>query len=134
MYQDEFLEYLDFQVIQTLRLSVSFPVSSQAEIFNDSMTLLNNYGWSAVTFDGIIDSPVAPRTSSKSFHFGESDKNTVQELRQWTASQSLISNDPTVSLSSVHPGMYFDLTCQLLAKAVMDSRCILLKVLSAILP
>ncbi|XP_077067158.1 protection of telomeres protein 1 isoform X1 [Siphateles boraxobius] len=100
----------------------------KAEIFNDSMTLLNTYGWSAVTFDGIIDSPVAPRTSSKSFHFGESDKNTVQELRQWAASQSLISNDPTVSLSSVHPGMYFDLTCQLLAKAVMDSRCILLKV------
>lgn len=102
-------------------------------MFNDSMTLLNTYGWSAVTFDGVTDSPVAPRTSSKSFHFGESDKNTVQELRQWAASQSLISSDPTVSLSSVHPGMYFDFTCQLLAKAVMDSRCILLKVISTIL-
>ncbi|XP_067292194.1 protection of telomeres protein 1 isoform X3 [Pseudorasbora parva] len=100
----------------------------KAEMFNDSMTLLNTYGWSAVTFDGIIDSAVTPRTSSKSFHFGESDKHTVQELRRWAASQSLISNDPTVSLSSVQPGMYFDLTCQLLAKAVMDSRCILLKV------
>ncbi|XP_039514000.1 protection of telomeres protein 1 isoform X2 [Pimephales promelas] len=97
-------------------------------IFNDSMTLLNTYGWSAVTFDGIIDSPVTPRATSKSFYFGESDRNTVQKLRQWASSQSLISNEPTVSLSSVSPGMYFDFTCQLLAKAVMDSRCILLKV------
>lgn len=53
---------------------------------------------------------------------------TVEELRQWAANQSWISKDLTVSLSLVKPGMYFDLTCQLLAKAVMDSRCILLKV------
>jgi len=120
--------------IQTLRLNVSFSIFSQTGIFNDSMTLLNTYGWSAVTFDGIIDSPVTPRATSKSFYFGESDRNTVQELRQWASSQSLISNEPTVSLSSIHPGMYFDFTCQLLAKAVMDSRCVLLKVLSTILP
>lgn len=94
------------------------------------MSLLNTYGWSTVTFDGKTDSPVVPRTSSKSFHFEESDKRMVQELRQWAANQSWISSDLTVTLSSVQPGMYFDLTCQLLAKAVMDSRCILLKVLS----
>uniref|UniRef100_A0A672RDN5 Protection of telomeres protein 1 n=1 Tax=Sinocyclocheilus grahami TaxID=75366 RepID=A0A672RDN5_SINGR len=81
-----------------------------------------------VTFDGTIDNPVVPRSSSKSFHFGESDNRTVQELRRWAANQSWISYDLTVSLSSVKPGMYFDLTCQLVAKAVMDSRCILLKV------
>ncbi|XP_058623683.1 protection of telomeres protein 1 isoform X3 [Onychostoma macrolepis] len=100
----------------------------KTEMFRDSMSLLNTYGWSTVTFDGTIDSPVVPRTSSKSFHFGESDIRMVLELRQWAANQSWISNDLTVSLSSVQPGMYFDLTCQLLAKAVMDSRCILLKV------
>uniref|UniRef100_A0A673HMZ8 Protection of telomeres protein 1 n=1 Tax=Sinocyclocheilus rhinocerous TaxID=307959 RepID=A0A673HMZ8_9TELE len=100
----------------------------KTEMFRDSMSLLNTYGWSTVTFDGTIDSPVVPHTSSKSFHFGESDIRTVQELRQWAANQSWISNDLTVSLSSVKPGMYFDLTCQLLAKAIMDSRCILLKV------
>uniref|UniRef100_A0A673NJ32 Protection of telomeres protein 1 n=1 Tax=Sinocyclocheilus rhinocerous TaxID=307959 RepID=A0A673NJ32_9TELE len=100
----------------------------KAEMFRDSMSLLNTFGWSTVTFDGTIDNPVVPRTSSKSFHFGESDNRTVQELRRWAANQSWISNDLTVSLSSVKPGMYFDLTCQLLAKAVMDSRCILLKV------
>uniref|UniRef100_A0A672MHV6 Protection of telomeres protein 1 n=1 Tax=Sinocyclocheilus grahami TaxID=75366 RepID=A0A672MHV6_SINGR len=100
----------------------------KTEMFRDSMSLLNTYGWSTVTFDGTIDSPVVPHTSRKLFHFGESDIRTVQELRQWAANQSWISNDLTVSLSSVKPGMYFDLTCQLLAKAVMDSRCILLKV------
>ncbi|XP_051548820.1 protection of telomeres protein 1-like isoform X3 [Myxocyprinus asiaticus] len=100
----------------------------KADTFNDSMTLVNTFGWSTVTFDGIIDSPIVPRTSSKSFHFGESDKRAVQELRQWAANQSLMPSGPAVPLSSVQPRMYFDLTCQLLAKAVMDSRCILLKV------
>uniref|UniRef100_A0A8C2JE87 Protection of telomeres protein 1 n=1 Tax=Cyprinus carpio TaxID=7962 RepID=A0A8C2JE87_CYPCA len=100
----------------------------KTDVFRDSMSLLNTFGWSTVTFDGTTDSPVVPRTSSKSFHFGESDIRTVQELRQWAANQSWISNDLKVSLSMVKPGMYFDLTCQLLAKAVMDSRCILLKV------
>uniref|UniRef100_A0A8C1QJF2 Protection of telomeres protein 1 ssDNA-binding domain-containing protein n=1 Tax=Cyprinus carpio TaxID=7962 RepID=A0A8C1QJF2_CYPCA len=51
-----------------------------------------------------------------------------QELCQWAANQSWISSDLTVSLSSVQPGKYFDLTCKLLARAIMDSRCILLKV------
>lgn len=88
---------------------------------------MNTFGWSTVTFNGIIDSPVVPRTLSKSFHFGEADKRTVQELRQWAANQSLCS-DLNASLSSVQPHTYFDFTCQLLAKAVMDSRCILLKV------
>lgn len=74
-----------------------------------------------------------PRTSSKSFHFGESNKRTVQELCQWAANQSWISSDLTVSLSSVQPGKYFDLTCKLLARTIKDSRCILLKVLSAFL-
>lgn len=105
---------------------------SQAETFRDSITLMNTFGWSTVTFNGIIDSPVVPRTLSKSFHFGEADKRTVQELRQWAANQSLCS-DLNASLSSVQPHTYFDFTCQLLAKAVMDSRCILLKVLSSIL-
>ncbi|XP_056307963.1 protection of telomeres protein 1 isoform X3 [Danio aesculapii] len=99
----------------------------KAETFRDSITLMNTFGWSTVTFNGIIDSPIVPRTSSKSFYFGEADKRTVQKLRQWAANQSLCS-DLNTSLSSVQPHMYFDFTCQLLAKAVMDSRCILLKV------
>lgn len=93
------------------------------------MTLITCGGWSAVTFDGIIDNPLVPRSTSKSFHFVESDKRRVQELRQWAADQLRVPHDPTLLLSAVKPCMYFDLTCQLLAKAVMDSHCILLKVL-----
>uniref|UniRef100_A0A8C2DZS7 Protection of telomeres protein 1 n=1 Tax=Cyprinus carpio TaxID=7962 RepID=A0A8C2DZS7_CYPCA len=58
----------------------------------------------------------------------KSNKRTVQELCQWAANQSWISSDLTVSLSSVQPGKYFDLTCKLLARTIKDSRCILLKV------
>ncbi|XP_072527498.1 protection of telomeres protein 1 isoform X2 [Salminus brasiliensis] len=100
----------------------------KAQVFNGSMTLLTSLGWSTVTFDGTIDSPVEPRASSRTFHFDEADKRAVEALRQWAASQSLLTSEPTVPLSSVQPKMYFDLTCQLLAKACMDSRCILLKV------
>lgn len=91
------------------------------------MTLLTTLGWSAITFDGTVDSPIVPRTSSRTFHLSEADKHTVEALRQWAASQ-ILANVPTVPLSSVQPKMYFDLTCQLLAKASMDSRCTLLKV------
>lgn len=96
-------------------------------MFNGSITLLTTLGWSVITFDGMIDSPIEPRTSSKTFHFGEADKCAVEALRQWAASQ-LLANEPTVPLSSVQPTMFFDLTCQLLAKASMDTRCVLLKV------
>uniref|UniRef100_A0A3B4CFL9 Protection of telomeres protein 1 n=1 Tax=Pygocentrus nattereri TaxID=42514 RepID=A0A3B4CFL9_PYGNA len=100
----------------------------KTQMFNGSMTLLTSLGWSTVTFDGMLDSPVEPRTSSRTFHFDEADKRVVEALRQWASSQSLLASEPTVPLSSVQPKMYFDLTCQLLAKACMDSRCMLLKV------
>ncbi|XP_066525120.1 protection of telomeres protein 1 [Hoplias malabaricus] len=100
----------------------------KSQMFNGSMTLVTSLGWSSVTFDGLINSPIEPRTSSQTFHFGETDRRTVETLRQWAASQSLQDSEPTVPLSSVQPKMYFDLTCQLLAKAYIDSRCILLKV------
>lgn len=100
---------------------------TQTQMFNGSMTLLTTLGWSTITFDGMIDSPIEPRTSSRTFHFAEADKRAVESLRQWAASQ-LLANEPTVPLSSVQPRMFFDLTCQLLAKASMDTRCMLLKV------
>lgn len=96
-------------------------------MFNGSMTLLTTLGWSTVTFDGMIDSPIEPRTSSRNFHFEEADKRAVKALRQWAYSQ-LLATEPTIPLSSVQPKMFFDLTCQLLSKASMDTRCMLLKV------
>lgn len=100
---------------------------AQAQMFNGSMTLLTTLGWSTITFDGMIGSPLEPRTSSRTFSFSEADKRAVEVLRQWAASQ-LLANGPTAPLSSVQPSMFFDLTCQLLAKARMDTRCMLLKV------
>lgn len=91
------------------------------------MTLLTTLGWSTITFDGMMDSPFEPRTSSRTFHFGEADKHAVESLRQWAAGQTL-ANGPSVPLSSVQPRMFFDLTCQLLGKASLDTRCMLLKV------
>ncbi|TSM52331.1 Metabotropic glutamate receptor 8 [Bagarius yarrelli] len=99
----------------------------KAQMFNGSMTLLTTLGWSSVTFDGMIGSPFEPRTSSRTFHFGEADKRAVEALRHWAEGQPL-ATQPTISLSSVQPKMFFDLTCQLLAKASMDSRCMLLRV------
>ena len=95
------------------------------------MTLITFWGWSAVTFDGTVGSPVVPRTTStKKFHFGEEDSRMVNALRDWaaSASDSPVPPEPTVHLSAVVPRQYFNLTCQLLTKASMDSACTLLKV------
>lgn len=102
-------------------------VCTQAQMFSGSITLLTTLGWSAITFDGMIDSPIEARTSSRTFHFDEADKQAVEALRQWSARQ-LLASEPTVPLSSVQPRMFFNLTCQLVAKARMDTRCMLLKV------
>ncbi|XP_072242571.1 protection of telomeres protein 1 isoform X1 [Leuresthes tenuis] len=101
----------------------------KAQFFNNGMTLVNTFGFSVVTFDGAVDGAVEPRTSSPSFHFDEEDQRTVEELRSWAASQDLFpSVSALVSLSAVQPKDYFDLACQLLAKAPIDTTCTLLRV------
>ncbi|XP_036374354.1 protection of telomeres protein 1 [Megalops cyprinoides] len=100
----------------------------KTQLFNGTVNVMTSLGYSALTFDGAVGSPVVPRTSSKSFHFSEEDRRTVEGLRAWAASQAVVPPASCVRLSSVQPKVYFDLTCQLLAKAVMDSNCTLLKV------
>ncbi|KAM7397316.1 hypothetical protein PAMP_020300 [Pampus punctatissimus] len=100
----------------------------KAQLFNDSITLVNTFGFSVVTFDGVVGGAVEPRTSSRSFHFDQEDRRTVEELRSWAASQALLPPAPTMHLSAVQPKAYFDLTCQLLAKAPIDTTCTLLRV------
>ncbi|XP_059191877.1 protection of telomeres protein 1 [Centropristis striata] len=95
---------------------------------NDSTWLVKSPGFSALTFDGGQGRDIEPRTSSLSFHFDQEDRRIVEELRSWSASQSILPPVPTVRLSDVQPKAYFDLTCQLLAKAPMDSRCTVLRV------
>lgn len=90
--------------------------------------LVNTFGFSVVTFDGGEGGPVEPRTSCQKFHFDQTDGSTVEELRAWAAGQVKMPPSPLMRLSAVQPTNYFDLTCQLLAKASIDSTCTLLRV------
>ncbi|XP_032403048.1 protection of telomeres protein 1 isoform X3 [Xiphophorus hellerii] len=97
--------------------------------YNNSLTLVNTFGFSVVTFSGTVGGGMEPRTSSKSFQLDEDDRRTVEELRAWAACQALLSSvSAAVPLSAVQPNTYFDLICQLLAKASIDSTCTLLRV------
>ncbi|TNN00719.1 hypothetical protein fugu_011965 [Takifugu bimaculatus] len=100
----------------------------KTQFFNDSIMLVNTFGFSVVTFDGGEGGPVEPRTSCQKFHFDQTDGSTVEELRAWAAGQVKMPPSPLMRLSAVQPTNYFDLTCQLLAKASIDSTCTLLRV------
>lgn len=116
------------------RVLVTLCSSSQTKVFSDSITLVNTFGFSAVTFDGADGAPVEPRTSSRSFHFDQEDLRKVAELRSWAASRAILPPLPTIPLCDVEPKAYFDLTCQLLAKAPIDSTCTLLRVRTSRVP
>ncbi|XP_013880270.1 protection of telomeres protein 1 isoform X2 [Austrofundulus limnaeus] len=97
--------------------------------YNNSVTLVSTFGFSVVTFDGSVGGALEPRTSSKSFSFTEEDRQTVEELRSWAAGHVLgPSVLSAVPLSDVQLTGYFDLTCQLLAKATIQNNCTLLRV------
>uniref|UniRef100_A0A3Q3X9A5 Protection of telomeres protein 1 n=1 Tax=Mola mola TaxID=94237 RepID=A0A3Q3X9A5_MOLML len=97
-------------------------------LFNDSIMLVNTFGFSAVTFNGVVGGPVEPRTSSRSFNFDQEDVRTVEKLRSWAAGEAILPPVPTIPLSAIQPKAYFDLTCQLLAKAPVDTTRTLLRV------
>lgn len=92
--------------------------------------LITTFGSSVVTFDGVQGGAVEPRTSCHRFHFDQEDSRMVEELRAWAAGRLAALPSPLVPLSAVQPSTFFDLTCQLLAKACMDSTCTLLRVRS----
>ncbi|XP_067091102.1 protection of telomeres protein 1 isoform X2 [Osmerus mordax] len=100
----------------------------KTQLFNGSKTLVTSHGFSVVTFDGAVGSAVTPRTSSLSSHFDEDDRRAVESLRAWAVAQLALPAQAGVTLAAVQPKVFFDLTCQLLAKAPMDSSCTLLKV------
>ncbi|XP_042339547.1 protection of telomeres protein 1-like, partial [Plectropomus leopardus] len=99
----------------------------KTKFYNDSLTLINTFSSSVVTFDGAEGAPIEPRTSSRSFHLDQGDHRIVEELRSWAASQALVPSVPSTPLSAVQPKAYFDLTCQLLAKAPIDTTCTVLR-------
>ncbi|KAK1887630.1 Protection of telomeres protein 1 [Dissostichus eleginoides] len=89
----------------------------KVQLFNSSMTLVKTFGFSVMAFDGAVGGSMEPRTSSRSFSFDQEDRRRVEELRSWASDQSLLPPSPTMPLCDVQPKAYFDLTCQLLAKA-----------------
>ncbi|XP_043565068.1 protection of telomeres protein 1 isoform X1 [Chiloscyllium plagiosum] len=95
--------------------------------FNKELQAINAPGFSALTFDGTPGAPLKPRTTSKSYQFTSTDQRTVEELRKWASADPSI-HKPTIRLSEVKPAEYFDLTCQLIAKAEVDRSAVLLKV------
>ncbi|KAM7003177.1 protection of telomeres protein 1 isoform 1-T1 [Tautogolabrus adspersus] len=112
-----------FQVGDIVRLHGVKPHS-----YRNCIELVKTFGFSALTFDGVVGRPVEPRTSSRSFHFDQDDRRVVEELRSWASGQGFLPSVSTITLSAVEPKQYFDLTCQLLAKAPIDTTCILLRV------
>ncbi|PWA19947.1 hypothetical protein CCH79_00016549, partial [Gambusia affinis] len=102
---------------------------NNVHLYKNSLTLVNTFGFSVVTFSGTVGGGMEPRTSSKSFQLDEDDRHTIEELRAWAACQAGLSSvSVAVPLSAVQPNAYFDLICQLLAKASIDSTCTLLRV------
>uniref|UniRef100_A0A3Q2YU84 Protection of telomeres protein 1 n=1 Tax=Hippocampus comes TaxID=109280 RepID=A0A3Q2YU84_HIPCM len=98
------------------------------DIVNRKAAVITTYGFSALAFSGTVGAEVEPRGSGPTRRLSEEDRRIVTELRSWAAGRDLLPPDPTVSLARVQPRMYFNLACQLLAKAPVDSRCTLLRV------
>lgn len=95
--------------------------------FNKEVQGVTSPGFSTLTFDGILGASLTPRTTSKRYCFTDEDKKMVDMLRNWAVTSSVVS-EPTIQLLSVQPMQYFDLTCQLVAKADVDGASVLLKV------
>lgn len=90
--------------------------------------LVTTFSSSVVTFDGVPGGAVEPRTSCRQVHFEQEDGRRVEALRSWAAGQLVGLPSPPTPLSALQPRTFFDLTCQLLAKACVDSTCTLLRV------
>uniref|UniRef100_A0A8B9FG71 Protection of telomeres protein 1 n=1 Tax=Amazona collaria TaxID=241587 RepID=A0A8B9FG71_9PSIT len=95
--------------------------------YNGQMQGITSGGFASLTFDGTVGAPIVPRTSSKGYSFVHEEHKTVEDLRVWAASNLSIS-EPAIKLSGVQPMLFFDLTCQLVAKAKVDGSSFLLKV------
>ncbi|KAM4748885.1 protection of telomeres protein 1 [Rhinophrynus dorsalis] len=95
--------------------------------FNNEIQGINSIGFSSLVFDGSVNAPVDPKTSSKCYSFTPEDKKCVEVLRDWAANH-LNTNESRVKLSDIRPVQFFDLICQVVGKAEVDKSSYLLKV------
>lgn len=97
------------------------------QIYKNEAQGITSSGFASLTFEGTLGAPIIPRTSSRYFNFTTEDHKMVEALRVW-ASTHISPSSTLVKLCDVQPMQYFDLTCQLLAKAEVDGASFLLKV------
>ncbi|KAM4040008.1 protection of telomeres protein 1 isoform 2-T2 [Anomaloglossus baeobatrachus] len=95
--------------------------------FNNEFQGISSSGFSALVFEGTVDAPLVPRSSTERYSFTAEDQKTVELLRIWQLGLQQFSGSRR-KLSDVQPGQYFDLICQLVAKAEVDKASYLLKV------
>ncbi|XP_073508183.1 protection of telomeres protein 1 [Phyllobates terribilis] len=95
--------------------------------FNNEFQGISSSGFSALVFEGTVDGPLVPRTSSERYSFTTEDQKIIEILRHWQMGLQQFSSSRR-KLSDVQPGQYFDLICQLVAKAEFDKASYLLKV------
>ncbi|KAJ7333683.1 3-ketoacyl-CoA thiolase with broad chain length specificity [Desmophyllum pertusum] len=79
-------------------------------------------GFAAIVFDRDTELPVTvemARNSSSTFTLLQSDKDTVESLKNWSdAHPVLFTPSNFLSVSLINPDSYFDLTCQVLGVAL----------------
>ncbi|XP_006505018.1 protection of telomeres protein 1 isoform X1 [Mus musculus] len=97
------------------------------QVYKNELQGINCSGFASLTFEGTVGMPVTARTSSKVFSFTPQDQKMVEALRVW-ASKHISASSTLVQLCDAQPMQYYDLTCQLLGKAQVDSTAFLLKV------
>ncbi|XP_072050593.1 uncharacterized protein [Amphiura filiformis] len=104
----------------------------KVQLYNNELQAVCNPGFASLVFDGRMGTPLKPRSSSAEYTVTQQDKDKVRGLQRWAntvmRSSEGLSN-PSRTLSDVFIGQYFDLTCQVVAKALLPSEsAVLLKV------
>lgn len=79
-------------------------------------------GFAAIVFDRDTQLPVTAemaRVSSSTFTLTQSDKQTIESLKNWCeVHPALFPASNSVTISQISPDTYFDLTCQVLGIAL----------------
>lgn len=101
--------------------------------YKDKLQAVSTRGFSALVFDGNLDSPVtkeAARVTTGSFSFNEAEKKVVQTLKEWHLSRPDIFEEAKfLTVSTVEPDLYFDIVCQVKGMAKHNNiDCVVLRV------
>ncbi|XP_069142456.1 protection of telomeres protein 1-like isoform X1 [Argopecten irradians] len=100
--------------------------------YNGDLQGQNCPGFSWLTVSGVAGAPMEPRASSSNFTFTEKDKQKIEELRTWQKNDEIrLSQEDRMRnkhIEDILPGLYFDLTCQVISVQVVDDTCVTFRV------